>query len=176
MCILVAFFNTIAGNGIVNIFSTLIFDGITRMGGVSVLTTKQADYLVGFSGLVGAIVSFWSVPYFSRRTIFVGGHLIMGILLFLLGYFIESRKQDLVIFFLCIFLITYQATQGTAYWVYIPEICNSDSVMGICLFTFMFFLTIQTMTAPFVMKTNLGIHGMFYVLAAINICGFFLFG
>lgn len=142
MCILVAFFNTIAGNGIVNIFSTLIFDGITRMGGVSVLTTKQADYLVGFSGVVGAIVSFWSVPYFSRRTIFVGGHLIMGILLFLLGYFIESRKQDLVIFFLCIFLITYQATQGTAYWVYIPEICNSDAVMGICLFTFMFFLTI----------------------------------
>jgi hypothetical protein len=40
MCVLVALFNTIAGNGIVNIFSTLIFDGITRMGGVSVLNTK----------------------------------------------------------------------------------------------------------------------------------------
>ena len=58
MCVLVALFNTIAGNGIVNIFSTLIFDGITRMGGVSVLTTKQENYLVGFSGLIVAILSF----------------------------------------------------------------------------------------------------------------------
>jgi hypothetical protein len=176
MCVLVALFNTIAGNGIVNIFSTLIFDGITRMGGVSVLTTKQENYLVGFSGLIGAVLSFWSVTYFSRRTIFVGGHFIMGVLLFLVGYFIESRQQDLVIFILCIFLTIYQATQGTAFWVYISEICNSDAVMGICLFTLMFMLTVQAMTATFVMKTNLGIHGMFYVLASVNMVGFFLFG
>jgi hypothetical protein len=100
----------------------------------------------------------------------------MGVLLLLVGFFIESRQQDLVIFILCIFLITYQATQGTAYWVYIAEISNSDTVNGICLFTFMFFLTVQAMSATSVMKTNLGIHGMFYVLASINMCGFFLFG
>lgn len=40
----------------------------------------------------------------------------------------------------------------------------------------MFMLTVQAMTATFVMKTNLGIHGMFYVLASVNMCGFFLFG
>jgi hypothetical protein len=82
----------------------------------------------------------------------------------------------LVIFILCIFLTLYQATQGTAFWIYVSEICNSDAVMGICLFTLMFMLTVQAMTATFVMKTNLGIHGMFYVLASVNMCGFFLFG
>lgn len=89
VCVMIAIFNTIAGNGIINIFSTQIFDGIAKMGTYSVLTTKQEVYLVGFSGFVGAVLSFWTVTMLSRRTIFAGGHFIMGGCLILSGYFVQ---------------------------------------------------------------------------------------
>ena len=54
------------------------------------------------------------------------------------------------------------------------EVCTSDAVMGVCLFSLMFFMTLQAMTATYFMNTKLGIHGMFYVLGCVNLVGFVL--
>ena len=66
--------------------------------------------------------------------IFIGGHFVMAILLFLVAHFIDTKRADLVLINLCSFIIVYQATQGSAFWIYVAEIVSSDSVMGICLF------------------------------------------
>lgn len=135
MCWVIAVFNNMSGIGIINIFSTAIFENIKLKGAQSALTVKQENYLIGLSGLVGAILSFWSCTLFTRRTVFIGGHALMSFLLFMVAYFIDIKYSDGVLMSLCVFIIVYQASQGTAFWIYVPEVVSSDSVMGICLFT-----------------------------------------
>lgn len=36
--------------------------------------------------VIGAMLSYFTVSYFSRRVLFIGGHFIMGVLMFLTGY------------------------------------------------------------------------------------------
>lgn len=107
MCWVIAVFNNMSGIGIINIFSTAIFENIKLKGAQSALTVKQENYLIGLSGLVGAILSFWSCTYFTRRAVFIGGHAIMSILLFMVAYFIDIKYSDGVLMSLCVFIIVY---------------------------------------------------------------------
>lgn len=107
MSIVIAFFNNMSGIGIINIFSTAIFENIMNKGSVSSLSVKQENYLIGLSGLVGAIISFWSCTYLTRRTIFIGGHFLMSMCLFLVAYFIDTKKSDYVLIALCFFIVLY---------------------------------------------------------------------
>jgi hypothetical protein len=52
------------------------------------MTAKEDAYFLGLAGLIGAILSFYSVAIFSRRTLFIGGHFFMGVLLLMSAYFI----------------------------------------------------------------------------------------
>jgi hypothetical protein len=134
MCVVIAFFNNMTGIGIINIFSTTIFENVHKGQSLRTLSLKQENYYIGLSGLVGAILSLWTIRYLSRRAIFIGGHLIMAVLLFAVAYYIDVKRSELVLINLCAFIIVYQATQGSAFWIYVAEIVSSDSVMGICLF------------------------------------------
>lgn len=107
MCWVIAVFNNMSGIGIINIFSTAIFENIKLKGAQSALTVKQENYLIGLSGLVGAILSFWSCTYFTRRQVFIGGHAFMSILLFMVAYFIDIKYSDGVLMSLCVFIIVY---------------------------------------------------------------------
>mmetsp|Transcript_5278 Transcript_5278/g.8168 ORF Transcript_5278/g.8168 Transcript_5278/m.8168 type:complete len:117 (+) Transcript_5278:1022-1372(+) len=110
MCIFISLFNILAGNGIINMYSTAIFDGAARMGSKSPFSAKESNQFIGLSGLLGAIISYSSVTVFSRRTIFIGGHFLMSILLFTTGLFIEERRGSEILIAICSYLVVYQAT------------------------------------------------------------------
>ena len=110
MCIVIAFFNNMTGIGIINLFSTSIFEAVHKGSLARTLSLKQENYYIGLSGLVGAVLSLWTIKYLSRRAIFIGGHLVMGILLFMVAHFIDTKQPELVLINICLFIITYQAT------------------------------------------------------------------
>ena len=43
MCIFISLFGILAGNGIINMYSTAIFDGVSRMGSATPLSSKQQN-------------------------------------------------------------------------------------------------------------------------------------
>ena len=71
-----------------------------------------------------------------------------------------------------LFIITYQTTQGSGFWVYVSEIIKSDSVIGVSLFTNMMCMTIQSMSTPALLNSNLGVIGIFNMLGFIQVFAF----
>ena len=86
MCVFVAVAGVMAGCNIIFIYAKQIYDKINDSGASrSGLTPTQDTYVIGSMGLVGAILSNWTVKYFSRRALFIGFHLVMGVFLALVG-------------------------------------------------------------------------------------------
>jgi len=169
-----ALFNNLTGIGIIGIYSTAIFETISRSGATSRLTIKQDNTYIGYAGVVGALISLWTVSYFSRRAIFVGGHFFMGIFLLLSGYFIDAKKSEFTLLNVCLFIIAFNATQGTAFWIYAAEIVSSDAVMGLCMFQCMLCLITESMTCSFIMNSKIGVNGLFYILGCVQVVAFLI--
>lgn len=91
MSIIVALFNNMSGIGIINIYTIAIFEAIHKKGAVSRFTPIEDGYYMGFSGFLGAFLSYYTVSLLSRRAIFIGGHFIMAILLFATAYFAHVK-------------------------------------------------------------------------------------
>ena len=142
MAILIAIFNNMSGIGIVSIYAISIFDNIAKQGGASHFSALQDSYFVSLSGVIGAMLSYYTVALFSRRAIFIGGHFLMAVCLFAAAFFIQKKQADLVLLFTCSFIIIFQATQGTVIFIYIAEIVASEVAMGLALFTLMICLTL----------------------------------
>ena len=66
----------------------------------------------------------------------------MGILLCLSGYFIHVNEPELVLLSFCSFVVVYQGSQGSAYFIYVTEIVVNEVAMGLALFTCMLTMTI----------------------------------
>ena len=79
-----------SGVNIVNGYSGYIFNLIETESGVDgYFSSQQENYFVGGSGFIGAALANLSVAFLTRRQIFIGFHLLMGIFLALVGFFID---------------------------------------------------------------------------------------
>ena len=87
--------------------------------------------------VVGAFLSYYAIRLLARKSILAGGHFLMGVLLFLMAYMTIKREEDMVLIFMCLFIITFQSSSGSLMYIYIAEICRSDSVLGACMLTCM---------------------------------------
>ena len=154
------------------IYSSSIFQNITLKGGYSKYLIKEENNFIGWSAVIGACMSYFTITLLSRRALFVGGHFIMCVLMFLTGFYVDMKKHDLALVCILLFIVVFQCTQGTAIFIYISEIVSSDSVMGLCLFAMMFGLTVQSMAFTQIMNSKLGVNGLFYVLGACQIIAF----
>ena len=105
----------------------------------------------------------------SRRTLFVGGHFVMCALLFLMANYVEQKLHDHTLVCILIFILVFQMTQGSALFVYIAEVSDSDSIPGLCLFILMFGMTLQSFFTTSLLNSKLGLSGMFLVLGLIQV-------
>jgi len=119
-------------------YSTSIFETMTGHGAYSRYIVKQENNFIGYSAVLGSVISYFTVAMFTRRALFVGGHFIMCILMFMCGFYIDQKRHDSALLCICLFILIFQCTQGSAMFIYVAEVVSSDSVMGMCLFTLMF--------------------------------------
>jgi len=87
-CIIIAVMNNLSGISIICLYSTTIFDNLTKSGAPSMFNVKQENNFVGMACTAGSFISFTVISTFSRRAIFIGGHLSSSILNFATAYFI----------------------------------------------------------------------------------------
>lgn len=140
---------------------------MTSKGAISRYQVKEENNYIGYAAVIGAILSMFTVSYFTRRALFIGGHFFMGCLMFLTGYYVTRKHHDDALACICLFILLFQCTQGSGIFVYISEVCESDSVMGICLFILMFGLILQSLFATIILNSKLGVNGIFIVLGMI---------
>jgi hypothetical protein len=88
-------------------YSSHIFEDITMMGSRSRFSINTENNFLGYASVVGAILSYYSVSFFKRKTLFVGGHFIMGVLLMMAGYYIHTLKHDLCLLCIILYIITF---------------------------------------------------------------------
>ena len=123
-----------AGITIVNIYAATIFENIVKEGGTMFVRVPTAGIFIGVSGFIGAFFSNFTVYYFSRRGVFIGGNLLMLIFLLITAISIRIKNGNLSLLCICFLVISYQASTGSAFWIYTTEI-GQDAAMGLCLFT-----------------------------------------
>ena len=107
MSILLAFFNSTGGIASMLMFSQLIFTNIHKIAHISRYTLMQEINYTSLTSIIGAVLSYYSISYFSRKFVFGGGHLIMSILLFLSGYMIMAKQEDVVLIMICVFMVIF---------------------------------------------------------------------
>ena len=172
ICLALSIFNNLSGQSVICIYSTAIFEMMTSRGAISRYQVKQENSFIGYTAVIGAMLSYFTVSYFSRRVLFIGGHFIMGVLMFLTGYCVQTKQHDPALSCILMFILIFQCTQGSALFVYIAEVSDSDSVMGMCLFVLMFGLTVQSMFTTCLLNSKLGVVGMFFVLGFVQVAAF----
>ena len=73
----------------VKILSYLVFIGVfVGIFSKELIGDKTGDLIIGISGFLGSIIANWTISYFSRRGLLIGGHFFMMVLHFLIFVFI----------------------------------------------------------------------------------------
>lgn len=173
-CIAISVVNNLSGISIICLYSTTIFDDITKSGAPSAFNVKQENNFVGMACTAGAFISFTVISTFSRRFIFLGGHLSCAILNFATAYFVINKQHDKVLYCICLELFLFNASLGSIFWIYLSEIANSDSVMGLCQFIMMTMLTFESSLATKILNGKIGVSGLFIILGFVQFAAFML--
>ena len=79
-----------SGANILNGYASFIFSEIeNKSGAVGTFNPTQGGYFIGTSGFIGGCLGIFTVPFFNRRTLLIGGHFLMAIFLGLVAFFID---------------------------------------------------------------------------------------
>jgi len=74
-----------AGINILTVYATSIFNDCANGGGPASFSPKACTYFTGIAGFFGAFLSNFTVKKFTRRQLFIGGHVSIGINLLLVA-------------------------------------------------------------------------------------------
>ena len=173
-CIAISISNNLSGIGIVCLYSTTIFGNMTKNGALATFNIQQENNFVGMACTAGAFVSFTVISSFSRRAIFIGGHFSCAALNFIIAYFAMHKQHDMVLYGICLEFFLFNASLGSVFWIYLSEIAQSDSVMGLCQFLCMTMLTFESSISLKIINGSIGVSGLFMILGAIQFACFTL--
>ena len=82
--------------------------------------------------LLGALLATIIIMKVGRRPIFIYGQLFMALFLFLFGLSLYTQWNNTAFIMVNLFVFTFQASQATVSWLYIPEI-TIDTGTGIAV-------------------------------------------
>ena len=156
-----------AGINIINIYCTTIFENIAKNGGALSIAPKTESYFIGIMGFTGSCGGYFTLQYVSRKNLMLYGHVIMGICLILVAVFVTNNSGLGSLICMCLFVLTYQMTNGTVFWVYVAEVVT-DSAMGFSVMILMVTLLIQSLGANAFIAAY-GITNLFYILGGYQV-------
>lgn len=130
MVMALATFFQLSGMNIVSIYSSQIFKSMQDNGVILPFTITTANWTLGVAGFIGALIATVPFRYLARRLIYIYGHLFEGIFLGATFAFIKYQMPMEALLFICLFIVSFQVSDGTVYFIYSAEVCT-DKGMGI---------------------------------------------
>ena len=143
VALLVMFWHEIVGNNAIMLYSNKMLEDMSSAD--AILTPRQGTYLVGVINFLSSGISVWTAKAFSRRFLFVFGHIGMGIFHILVGVCAYNNYPTLALLSMLGFIFFFQNSSGCITWLYCSEIAV-DVVLGFVGFSGYFVVFILTLT------------------------------
>ena len=134
------------------------------------LTPREGTYLIGIFNFISSCVSLYSARAFSRRFLFIGGHLTMGLCHLGIGLFILINQNLLALVMILLFLFCFQNTSGAITWLYCSEVAV-DSALGFVGTSGYAVIFVLTLTIQPMMNSSIGQAGTFILFGIISLVG-----
>ena len=131
-----------ACNNAIMLYSNQMLDDMSKNG--SALTPRQGTYIIGVITFLSSATSVYSAKTFTRRFLFVGGHIFMGISHTLVGVFAVLDMPTPVLISMLLFIFFFQNSSGCITWLYCSEVAV-DVVLGFVGFTGYFVVFVLTL-------------------------------
>lgn len=168
---MMACFNQISGLNAINFYAGDIFK-LVFSGSANAVTIGTS--LTGVAQLLGVLISPVLGQRFSLKTILVWGTAACTVNMALVALFSELIDQpNLVLVFILLFLICFQASQGSFFFTYVAEVAEDAGVAwaNFTLFTFILIFALSTQR----LFDNLGTGYTFMTFAICNLFGSILY-
>lgn len=129
--------------------------------------------LVGIAQLVGCLFAPFLLGVAGMRSIFIGGQVLMGLCLMTVGFAVQGTDQSITLYSILLFLVIYQATQGSYFWSYAASVsCDtSNSLASIVLWTSVLIMA----TCAHLFFGGLGNAGTFFLFSFFCCMGGMIF-
>lgn len=127
--------------------------------------------MVGCVNWFGALVSPIPLAYFGRKQLLFWGQIAMGLSLCVVAIFQIYDMSIPLIVALCVFITSFQFSQGPIAWMYAAEVAV-DTALGLCILALFLSLLEKAITMEFMVHAPaIGPQGMFFILGGITLLG-----
>jgi len=92
---------------VINIYSTDIFQKLEDQEAHTSLGIPKMNLIIGIAGFAGSIISNFTISYFSRRGVLIGGHFFMMVFHFLIFLFIIYKEMNMMLVSMALFDLTF---------------------------------------------------------------------
>jgi len=158
-------FHEFTGYAYIILYSKKIFKDI----GTSSFTPREANYLVGVVNFLATVGSVFIIKRFSRRSLLIPGHVLMGAINILVGLSSHYKQDIASVTFILSFVVAYQLFNGPIIWLYIAEV-SVDTALGfvtLCLWVSQFIIAF---VCPY-MNSAIDPEGCFFLFGAFSMIG-----
>ena len=125
--------------------------------------------MIGVVNFLASGTSIFTAKYFRRRTVFVWGHLAIGLAHMSIGFFAYVEYPNLVLVSMLLFVFFFQNSSGCITWLYCSEVAV-DVVLGLVGFSAYFVIFILVLTTNFMMESEtLHPWGTFWLFGSLSL-------
>ena len=165
LAIAIAFFNQMTGVNLISIYSTDLFKSFPEGG----ITPTTGSALVGVAQFVGCLIAPLLGLCMGMKPIFVGGQVAMGLAELGVAICIHNNGTTSTTIFILLFLMCYQATQGSYFWFYVAAVAcdTANSIASMVLWGVVLIFA----TCGSLIINGLGTETTFYIFAGFCIVG-----
>lgn len=167
----VIIFHEMTGENAIILYSTEIFKKMASyQDGENSISPRTGTMLIGVFNLLAHIPAIIMIKRFSRRSLLITGHLIIGVCHVFVAIFSASSNDGGVIVMMLLYMVTYVITNGPIIWLYVSEIVV-DAALGVCLFVlWLVILLLSLFTSP-LMDSFLKPTGVFLIFGLSSFFG-----
>ena len=160
-CIVSAVFNQLTGINAVNIYSSTI---VAQSG----FNVNLGVMLISLANVVGAFLAPFESKFVPVRKILIYGQFIMAVFLACVAIF-SNINSTAVLIFIFMFILTYQLSIGSYYFVYVSQVTN-ETQNSVTVFALWFCVLIISLTTSLMIE-KLHIVGTFSLFGASTVFG-----
>jgi hypothetical protein len=137
-------------------------------GSSSSISPRTGTQIIGAVNLFSSATAIWSAKTFSRRTLLIWGHLLMGLCHLCVGLTFEISKPTYCLVALCLFIFFFENSSGCITWLYCSEV-SVDVALGLVGMSGYCITFILSLVTEPLMLSPLHESGTFYMFGGISL-------
>ena len=170
-CFILNSFNQLSGINAINVYANRLLVQMEEEGdGTFPITPLTGTYIIGLSNAIPAIMQIGMITWLGRKTYYLLGEFFMAVFMTLCGVCVLHGYNMASFVTLCLFVASFQLSQGSVAWLYIPEVCV-DAASGFAAGAQFLNLIVISFTFEFMINSPLKVYGSLWIFAGFSALG-----